>query len=54
MPVQKFQPRHLPSGLGVIVHGDADHVPPLDTVRNQHLGLLVGGQERRMVRGPRL
>ena len=49
-PTQNLQARYLASGLCVITYGDADHVLSLDSVRNQYLGLFVGGQERRMTR----
>ena len=48
-PTQKLQARCLTSGLCVITYSDADHVLSLDLVRNQHLGLFVGGQERGML-----
>ena len=45
---KKFQPHQLPLGLCLVTNGYAHHVPSLDTIRNQHLRLFVGGQEGEM------
>ena len=38
------------AGLRVITNADSDYVRSLDAIRNQYLGLLVGGQEIGMMR----
>ena len=46
----QVQPGDFPLGLFLIANGDTHHVLPLDLVGNKHFGLLVGGQEGRLMR----
>ena len=46
----ELQARCLPPGLCFIMNADTNYVLPVDAIRNQDLGLLVGGQEIGMMR----
>ena len=49
-PTHEPQTRNLPLGLRIAPNADADDVLPFDAVRNQYLGLFVGGKEVRVIR----
>ena len=50
VPTHEPQTRNLPLGLRIVTNADANDVLPLDEIRNQYLGLFVGGEEVRVIR----